>query len=238
MGLVFTTIVNIFGAQWAARVAGAVVIIELIACCVIVVGFAFNIHRGPGVIFESQGTGAGHTTGYFGALLVALMAGGYSYFGFESAATLAEEVRKPRAVAPKTLIRALGLVILSAILLATLALMAVPDIKAPELATIGMPYVFQSTLGKTVGDLLLLCVAIAVLGAITALQATAGVRCGGSQVARCLTSGLARAIPIPPRSASSSDVSRARRRCSSRPRTSASSSPDRRRPKRPPSWGG
>jgi urea carboxylase system permease len=174
VGLMFTTIVNIFGVRWAALVAKAVVIIELIACSVIVVGFAFNIHRGPGVIFESQGTGAGHATGYFGALLVALMAGGYSYFGFESAATLAEEVRNPRAVAPKTLIRALGLVLFSAILLAMLALMAVPNIKAPELGTIGMPYVFQSTLGNTVGDMLLLCVAIAVLGAITALQATAG----------------------------------------------------------------
>lgn len=115
---------NIVGVRWAARVAGVVVIIELIAWCVMVVGFASNIHRGPGVIFESQGTGAGHATGYFGALLVALIVGGYSYFGFESAATLAEEVRNPRAVAPKTLIRALGLVILVAILLATFALMA------------------------------------------------------------------------------------------------------------------
>jgi urea carboxylase system permease len=174
MGLMFTTIVNIFGVRWAALVAKAVVIIELIACCVIVVGFAFNIHRGPGVIFDSQGTGVGHATGYFGALLVALVAGAYLYFGFESAATLAEEVRNPRAVAPKTVIRALGLVILVAILLATFALMAVPNIKAPELATIGMPYIFQATLGKTVGDMLLLCVGIAVLGAITALQATAG----------------------------------------------------------------
>jgi urea carboxylase system permease len=174
VGLVITTIVNIIGVRWAARVAGAVVIIELIACSVIVVGFAFNIHRGPGVIFESQGTGAGHATGYFGALLIAVVAGAYLYFGFESAATLAEEVRNPRAVAPKTVIRALGLVIFVAILLATFALMAVPNIKAPELGTIGMPYVYQSTLGKTIGDMLLLCVGIAVLGAITALQATAG----------------------------------------------------------------
>jgi urea carboxylase system permease len=174
LGLMFTTIVNIIGVRWAALVAGMVVIIELIACCVMVVGFAFNIHRGPGVIFESQGTGAGHATGYFGALLVALIVGGYSYFGFESAATLAEEVRNPRAVAPKTLIRSLGLVIIVAILLATFALMAVPNIKAPELGTIGMPYVFQSTLGNTLGDMLLVCVGIAVLGAITALQATAG----------------------------------------------------------------
>ena len=58
------------------------------------------------MIFESQGTGAGHATGYFGALLVALVAGAYLYFGFESAAALAEEVRNPRAVAPKTVIRA------------------------------------------------------------------------------------------------------------------------------------
>ncbi|MDQ4145904.1 MAG: APC family permease [Actinomycetota bacterium] len=174
VGLMFTTIVNIIGVRWAARVAGAVVIIELIATCVMVVGFALNIHRGPGVIFESHGTGGDYTTGYFGALLVALMMGGYSYFGFESAATLAEEVRNPRAVGPKTLIRVLGLVVLSAMLLVTFALMAVPNIRAPELGTIGMPYVIQSTLGKTLGDILLLCVGVAVLGAITALQATAG----------------------------------------------------------------
>jgi amino acid transporter len=38
----------------------------------------------------------------------------------------------------------------------------------------GCRYVYQSTLGKTVGDVLLLSVGVAVLGAITALQATAG----------------------------------------------------------------
>lgn len=174
VGLVFTTIVNIVGVRWAARVAGAVVIVELIATCVIVVGFALNFNRGPGVIFESHGTGDNYTMGYFGALLIALMAGAYSYFGFESAATLAEEVRNPRAVAPKTLMRALGVVVLSAILLATFALMAVPNIEAPELATIGMPYIIQTTLGRTVGDIVLVSIGIAVLGAITALQATAG----------------------------------------------------------------
>lgn len=174
IGLAFTTAVNIVGVRWAARVAQVVVIIELIACCVIIVGFAANIHRGPGVVFDSQGTGAGYASGYFGALLVALVSGAYLYFGFESAATLSEEVRNPRQVAPKTVIRALALVVIVAILLATLALMAVPNIKAPELGTIGMPYVFQVTLGKSVGNLLLVCVGVAVLGAITALQATAG----------------------------------------------------------------
>lgn len=174
VGLVFTTIVNIVGVRWAARVAGVVVIVELIATSIILVGFAFHIHRGPGVILESQGTGSNYSTGYLGALLVALMAGAYSYFGFESAATLAEEVRNPREVAPKTLMRALGVVVLSAILLATFALMAVPNIKATELGTIGMPYIIQSTLGKAVGDIVLVSIGIAVLGAITALQATAG----------------------------------------------------------------
>lgn len=174
IGLVVTTVVNVVGVRWAARVAQLVVIIELVACCVIIVGFAANIHRGPGVIFDSQGTGAGYATGYFGALLVALVAGAYLYFGFESAATLSEELRNPRGVAPKTVIRALALVVIVAVLLATFALMAVPNIKAPELKTIGMPYVFQATLGKAVGNILLVCVGVAVLGAITALQATAG----------------------------------------------------------------
>ena len=173
VGLMFTTIVNIFGVRWAARVTTVVVIVELIVSFIIVVGFAANIKRGPGVIFESHGTGVAHSTGYLGALLIAIVAGGYCYFGFESAATMAEEVRNPRAVAPKAVIRALGLVVIVAILFVTLALMAVPDLDAPELGTVGMPFIYQAVLGKTFSNVVLICIGIAVLGAITALQATA-----------------------------------------------------------------
>jgi amino acid transporter len=174
LALAFTTSVNVLGVRWAARVTEVVVIVELIVSCIIVVGFAANLQRGPGVIFEIQESGNADTTGYLGGLLIAVVAGAYCFFGFESAATVAEEVRNPRIVAPRALIRALSLVVVVAILFVTLALMAVPDLDAPELGTVGMPYVYQSVLGETFSNVVLICIGIAVLGAITALQATAG----------------------------------------------------------------
>jgi urea carboxylase system permease len=167
------TLINVVGVKWTARITSAAVVLELTAVCVVVIGFLFNITRGPGVIFETHGTGAGHAWGYFGAFLIAFVSGAYVFFGFESAATLAEETREPRKTAPRAILRALGVSIAIAIVLAVLAEMAVPDINSPELSTVGFPFVITSTLGSTLGKIILVVIAIAVTSAVLAIQATA-----------------------------------------------------------------
>jgi urea carboxylase system permease len=169
------TLINIIGVRWTGRLTTAAVVLELVTVIIVIVGFIFNINRGPGVIFETHGTGAEHAWGYFGAFLVAIVSGAYVFFGFESAASLAEETKDPRRTAPRAIIRALLASIVIGIFLAVLAEMAVPDINSEELATVGFPYVITSTLGSTFGNVILAVIAIAVAGAVLAIQAT-GVR--------------------------------------------------------------
>jgi amino acid transporter len=149
--------------------------IELTACILVCVALAAHITRGPGVVFQTHGTGVGQTWGWFGAFLIATIAGAYVFFGFENAAMLAEETHDPRKNAPRAMLRSLGVSIIIGILLAGLGLMAVKNINAKELGTSGFPYLVQSTLGHTLGNIVLIAVAISVTGAATAIEAT-GVR--------------------------------------------------------------
>ncbi|MFC4055926.1 APC family permease [Actinomadura syzygii] len=171
--LAIITFINIVGVKWTGRATEIAVIIELVATVVVIVGLATHARRGPDVVFQTNGTGAGHGTGYFGAMLVASLSAAYVFYAFESAATLAEETTNPRRFGPRAMMRALLLSILVISLLVLVALMATKNLAAEELSTSGLPYIVKSTLGSTFGDILLVCVAIAVIGAIVAAQATA-----------------------------------------------------------------
>src|SRR5579875_259015 len=175
ISLVVITVVNVVGVRWAARLTNAVVSIELAACLVVCVALALHIVRGPGVVFTTHGTGAGHSWGWFGAFLVGTIAAAYVFFGFENAAMLAEETREPRKNAPRAAARALGVSVLIGIVLAVLGLMAVKNVDARQLGASGFPYLIETTLGHTLGNVILIAVAIAVVGSGTAVLAT-GVR--------------------------------------------------------------
>jgi urea carboxylase system permease len=175
IALVVITTVNVVGVRWTARVTNVIVSIELTACILVCVALAAHITRGPGVVFQTHGTGVGQAWGWFGAFLIATIAGAYVFFGFENAAMLAEETHNPRKNAPRAMLRSLGVSIIIGILLAGLGLMAVKNINAKELGTSGFPYLVQSTIGHTLGNIVLIAVAISVTGAVTAIEAT-GVR--------------------------------------------------------------
>lgn len=175
IAIVLQTIINIVGVRWMARVAAAVVTIEIVAVFAVIIGLALHVHRGPGVVFQTNGLGSGDKFGYLGAFLVAGIAAAYVFFGFENAAMVAEETKDARRAGPTALIRALAVSVAMGIVLVLLALMAAKDLRAPELSTVGFPYIIQSTMGHLFGDILLLAIALAVFGAGTAIMAT-GVR--------------------------------------------------------------
>lgn len=175
IALFIQMVINIVGVRWMARVAATVVAIEIVAVFAIVIGLLVHVRRGPGVVFQTNGMGAHQSLGYLSALLVAGIAAGYVFFGFENAAMVAEETKDARRAGPTALIRALVVSLLMGIVLVLLALMATKDLKSPELSTVGFPYVIQSVLGHTFGNITLIAIAIAVFGAGTAIMAT-GVR--------------------------------------------------------------
>ena len=102
--IVLTTIVNLLGVRIISRVNNIGVIAELIGAVGLIILLAINIQHGPSVLFETDGTGAGHEWGYFGALLLGAIMPLYVMYGFDSAGSLAEETADPRRTAPKALL--------------------------------------------------------------------------------------------------------------------------------------
>src|SRR6266567_3596165 len=123
---------------------------------------AAHIRRGPGVVFDTFGTGAGYPWGYFGAFLVAGLMSAYVMYGFDTAGSLAEETRDPRRHAPPAIIRALAAAGIAGLLVILFGEMSVPNIHAKELGTSGLPYLVKATLGGTVGNVFLIDSLIAI----------------------------------------------------------------------------
>jgi len=173
--VVFTTIVNLIGVRLMAKINNFGVAVELTASLLLIVLLATHIRRGPQVVFDTAGTGAGHSWGYLGAFLVAALMSAYVFYGFDTAGSLAEETRQPRRHAPRAILRALTAAFLVGGLIMLIGMMAVGNIHASDLGTTGMPYLLKSTLGPGLGDAFLICSAIAITVCCLAVQ-TAAIR--------------------------------------------------------------
>ena len=173
--VVFTTIVNLIGVRLMAKINNFGVVVELTASVLLIVLLAAHIRRGPQVVFDTAGSGSGHSWGYLGAFLVAALMSAYVFYGFDTAGSLAEETRQPRRYAPRAILRALTAAFVVGGLIMLIGMMAVGNIHASELGTTGMPYLLKSTLGTGMGDAFLICSAIAITVCCLAVQ-TAAIR--------------------------------------------------------------
>jgi urea carboxylase system permease len=173
--VVFTTIINVIGVKLMAKINNFGVAVELIGVALLIVLLAVHIKRGPGLVFDTNGTAAGHSWGYFGAFLVASLMSAYVFYGFDTAGSLAEETKEPRRHAPRAILRALTAAFIAGGLLMLVGMMAVGNLHASELSTSGMPYLIKSTLGSGLGDVFLVCSAITITVCCLAVQ-TAAIR--------------------------------------------------------------
>lgn len=173
--VVFTTVVNMIGVKLMARINNAGVAAELIGVTLLIILLAIHIKRGPGVITHTNGTGAGHDWGYFGAFLIGGIVSTYVFYGFDTAGSLAEETNNPRKHAPPAILRAIAAAGLAGGLLMLVAMMAVGNITAKEIGTLGLPFVVKDVLGGTLGDVFLVDSAVAITVCCLAVH-TAGIR--------------------------------------------------------------
>jgi amino acid transporter len=127
------------------------------------------------VVTETNGTGEGHAGGYLGAFLIAAIASSYVMYGFDTAASLGEESVDPHRNAPKAIMRALVASFVLGGLIILFALMAVGNIHAPELGTVGLQYVLTDALGPAIGRVFLFVVFIAITVCVLAVH-TAAIR--------------------------------------------------------------
>ena len=145
-----------------ARINSTGVFIELVAAVLLILALLFNVTRGPGVVFETQGRGADWELGYLGAFLAASLASAYVMYGFDTASSLGEESLDPRRNAPRAILRALVASFVIGGLILLFAMMAVDDIKAPRSSIGGLQFIVLDVLGGTIGDIFLWSVVIAI----------------------------------------------------------------------------
>lgn len=162
--IVFTTLVNVFGVKLMSRINSAGVFIELVAAVLIIVLLAAHATRGPDVVLDTAGTGAGQDLGYLGAFLIAALASGYVMYGFDTASSLGEETVDPRRTAPRAILRAVTASFVLGGLILLFGLMAVEDIRDPQLSssTGGLQYVLLQAAGTGVGRVFLLAIVVAI----------------------------------------------------------------------------
>lgn len=168
---VLTTLMNVFGVKVLTRIANAIVLLEFAGLIMAVIIMLIHVTRSPAVLTNSLGVGAGHSWGLFGALLIGAFLPLFTFFGFDNAASMAEETEEPRRRGPVALLRAyIASGILGAILI-FVALLAIPKLTDPNVAGLGLSYVVNAVTGSVASKILLADVALALFGAAAAGQA-------------------------------------------------------------------
>ncbi len=174
LGLVMvglTTLINCMGVKLLSQVNNIGVAAELIGAAGLILLYLIHIHNGPSVLFKTDGTGAGHDWGYFGALLIGAIMPLYVMYGFDTAGSLAEETSDPRRKAPRAVIQALCTAGLMGFLLIAFGIMAVSDAGVANLGATGLTGITTDILGSTWGKLFLVDVALAIFVCCLAIHA-------------------------------------------------------------------
>ena len=102
--LISTTLLNIYGVRLVAFVNNTGVLFEILGMVVFaLVLLIFNHHQSADVVFNTTALGSGFGS-QSGTFLAAMFMSLFVIYGFDTASTLAEETRNPRAMAPKAVL--------------------------------------------------------------------------------------------------------------------------------------
>jgi amino acid transporter len=168
-----TTLINIAGVRVMSRINNIGVAAELLGACALIIVYLVHVNRGLGVLTDTQGTGQGHTLGYFGALLIGAIMPVYVMYGFDTAGSLAEETNDPQRRAPRAVIQALTTAGIMGFLLILFGTMAVSDkgYTSGSLGAGGLSFITTDVLGSTWGKVMLGDVAVAIFVCCLAIHA-------------------------------------------------------------------
>jgi urea carboxylase system permease len=181
--LALITILNIYGVKIVAIVNNTGVVFEILGMVVFAIFLAVaHNNQGIGVITNSGPASA--TLPFF---LVGMFMSLYVIYGFDTASTLAEETRNPRAEAPKAVLAAVvGAFVIGAIFLWGV-LMAVPSLKDAVTGFLGPQQIIEADLSKALATTYLFVVSAAIFVCCMAIL-TSTIR---------LTFGMARDDQLP-----------------------------------------
>ncbi|HET6848655.1 MAG TPA: APC family permease [Gaiellales bacterium] len=168
-----TTLINMAGVSVMSRINNVGVAAELIGAAGLIIIFLINAQRSPSeVLTNTAGTGAGHSWGYLGALLIGAIMPLYVMYGFDTAGSLAEETDDPQRRAPRAVLQALATAGTMGFLLILFGTMAVSDKGYANITSIGgLAGITTDVLGSTWGKVFLVDVAVAIFVCCLAIHA-------------------------------------------------------------------
>lgn len=145
--LIFSTFLNSFGQKILLKINNALVLIEIFFLLLLLF-FLFSASQRDtiSVIFETSGRGEFFSYSYFLSFLTSIaFSASYILYGYDTAATLAEETISPTKYAPKSILLALLSAGLIGGIFTLLALKAAPDLTRVELGspTGGLAFIFK-----------------------------------------------------------------------------------------------
>ncbi len=168
--LLFSTVINAAGVGILARINNAGVFCELFGVLLLIVLLGVHAVRGPAVVLDTLGRGAGEPGGYFGPFCAAGVMAAYLLYGYDTAGTLAEETTDPRRRAPRAILQALAAAGVGGALVLLFSLTALPDPNDRDLSVQGLPYLVKQTLGGSLGTVFLLDVVFAIVVCVLAVH--------------------------------------------------------------------
>jgi urea carboxylase system permease len=170
--IIISTVIGAIGVGIMSRITRIGVTCELLGVGLLIALFFSHAKRTPMAAVTHTNGVQGHGS-YLWPFMISMLMAAYVMYGFDSAGELSEETRNPRKAAPQGILRAMIASGIGGALLLIGALMAAPSLTSPRLGSEGLSYVIQSRLGTGLGRLLLIDVAIAILSASLAIQASA-----------------------------------------------------------------
>jgi urea carboxylase system permease len=165
--LVAVTALNIFGVRLVALINNTGVLFEILAMVVFAfIMAAFHHHQSVGVVFHSGGTSVTMST-----FLVAMFMSLFVIYGFDTAATLAEETRNPRREAPRAILYAVaGAFVIGGIFIWA-TLLAVPNLRGGVKGALGPAQIIDANFSNAFATTYLVVVAIAIFICLLSIQA-------------------------------------------------------------------
>jgi amino acid transporter len=171
--LLLGTVVNLAGSVALRVVITASIIAETVGT--VGLGLLLLFHRHQHLSAITHGL-SGHVNGsYFtGPFLIAISILGYSFVGFESAGSMAEEVKNPRRTLPRALVFSMAFVAVIVSFAGLMLILATPNLGAVLGGTVSDPVygTLSSDLGTTTAKLFEVLFTIAFLASFLAVQTT------------------------------------------------------------------
>jgi amino acid transporter len=186
--IAFGTAANMLGRQFLKVMIIASIICEVLGSVGLgTVLLLFYRENSISTLFESFGT-QGSGSWVFGPALVAVAFVGWSFLGFESAGSIAEEVRDPERNVPKAIILALLFVALVVMYSSIALILSIPNLSEVMANQSGDPVVDTLTahFGSGIGRPLLILFVIGFISSFLAVQAAVSRAVWGSSRDRSL----------------------------------------------------